>query len=309
MSVKRRRDRELVRANLTGEASVSCALCRNSVFSPLKSSRLAHLHRCEICGLVSSRTMPSDDTILELYSEDYFRGSTSETVGYEDYARDKDHVQATARRRLRLIESTGVRPGKMVDVGSALGFFAAAARERGWDPYCVDVSAHAIEYAQGELGLAGGVGTLSSLSLESDAYSLVTMWDVVEHMPEFLDELREVWRILEPGGVLALTTPDLGSMVARMTRDRWMGFKLADEHLHYFDRKTMTAALRAAGFTPLKTTGVGKDISFGFFLRRLNLYLPGVGSVLGRVADVTRVGSRSLYVNPRDIMLIVCRKT
>lgn len=286
----------------------NCPLCGNSTYVALGSDRLAHLWRCAFCDLVSVRRLPAPEDLHAVYGEAYFRNTRSEEMGYEDYEQDRYCIVKTAARRLETIEHHHPERGRLLDVGCALGFFADTARSRGWDAEGIDISGHAVEYATNELGLSARQGVLESAGYEPESFDVITMWDVIEHVTDPVAELRLVHRLLRPGGLLMLSTPDVGSRVAKTTGARWMGYKLAEEHLYYFDEKTIGLALDRAGFAVLEERPIGKDVSLDFFAKRLRLYAPPAASALAWGLDRAGLGRASIYVNPRDILSVVARK-
>ncbi|MGE5594724.1 MAG: class I SAM-dependent methyltransferase [Hyphomicrobiales bacterium] len=285
-----------------------CVLCGNSAYRPIGSARLEHLWRCAYCDLVSVRDMPRLEDLHAVYGEAYFRNARSEETGYEDYEQDRYCIVKTARRRLDTIERYRRPPGRLLDVGCALGFFADTARKRGWDAEGIDISEHAVSYARTELGLPARQGVLRDAGYEPASFDVITMWDVIEHVTDPVAELRLVHGILRDEGLLVISTPDVGSPVARLTGSRWMGYKLALEHLYYFDRKTIRLALEKAGFEVLDIRPIGKDVSLEFFSKRLRLYAPPAASALGWTLDRAGLGRASIYANPQDILQVIARK-
>jgi 2-polyprenyl-3-methyl-5-hydroxy-6-metoxy-1,4-benzoquinol methylase len=285
-----------------------CNLCGSTIRVPLKDRKLAHLKKCPACQLVSVRSFPEREVLEDLYSEEYFRSANSELSGYDDYERDRYCIQKTADRRLDVIERNHVRRGRLLDVGCALGFFVEAAQRRGWDAEGIDISAHAVEYATGKLGVKARAGTLDSAGFEPDSFDVLTMWDVVEHFTDPLGQLKYCHSLIREEGLVAISTPDVGSAVAKVTGPRWMGYKLAQEHLYYFSRDTIGAMLDKAGFDVIETQQIGKDVALEFFARRLKMYAPPLAMVAGGVIDRLGLGRASIYVNPRDIVMVVARK-
>lgn len=282
-----------------------CALCGGSRFH---KHALPHLRRCDGCGLVSVRRIPARAELEAVYGESYFRNQRHADVGYADYSADAALITRTAHRRLADLEHHALLKGRLLDVGCALGFFMAAARSRGWDVEGCDISGHAVSFARKELGLPARQGTLAEGGYASESFDAVTMWDVIEHVADPVTELRLAASLLAPGGVLAMTTPDAGSLPARLMRSRWMGYKLAEEHLYYFDRRTIVEALGAAGFEVVECRPVGKHISLGFFAERLSLYAGPAARMLGRALSAAKIADRSVYVNPGDILCVTARR-
>ena len=191
-------------------------------------------------------------------------------MGYDDYARDRYCILKTASRRLDTIERYTPARGRLLDVGCALGFFLEEARRRGWEVDGVDISAHAIQYANEQLGIPARCGMLREAGFEQNSFDVLTMWDVIEHVTDPVEELKYCRDLLKTRGLIVLSTPDVASLVAKMTGAKWMGFKLAEEHLYYFSKRTISLALEKAGFEVLDVTSIGKDVALDFLARRLS---------------------------------------
>ena len=252
--------------------------------------------------------MPAAEELHAVYGEAYFRNARSAETGYDDYEADRFCIARTANRRLEAIEKFVPARGRLLDVGCALGFFMEAAAHRGWLVEGVDISDHATSYARDELGLDARTGTLHTVALDPDSFDVVTAWDVIEHVLDPVEELRAMRRLLRPGGLLVLSTPDIGSRVARVTKSRWMGFKLAEEHLVYFDRDTIEKAVAHAGFEVVEMRPIGKDVSLEFFSRRLQLYAGPFAKVMEKSVNALGLGRASVYANPRDILMVIARR-
>ena len=110
-------------------------------------------------------------------------------------------------------------------------------------------------------------------------------------------------RLLKTGGLLALTTPDISSLPARISRSRWMGIKQR-EHLFYFSRDTIRRLLDKYRFETVRLEHVGKYIDGRFFSKRLGLYSRGLEHLFERLTELFGVRDKIFYVNPYDIMLV-----
>ncbi|MGI8927780.1 MAG: class I SAM-dependent methyltransferase [Tepidiformaceae bacterium] len=285
-----------------------CNLCGSGEATPYAEG-LPHLVRCSGCGLVRVAQLPGLDRLEQVYSADYFRNESSHVVGYADYEQDKSLILRTSHRRLARLEVLRPRRGRLLDIGCAFGFFLQAANRRGWEVEGIDLSSHAVDYARRDLGDdAVRCGQLESAGYEPASFDLITLWDVVEHFTDPREKLAYCRELLRDDGLLVLSTPDAGSLAARLTGSHWMGFKLAEEHLYYFSRKTMHAMLERAGFEPVETFQVGKDVALELFAARLRLYAPPLAALVERVVRRAGRGRSSVYVNPRDIMCVVARK-
>ncbi|MBM4429304.1 MAG: class I SAM-dependent methyltransferase [Chloroflexi bacterium] len=293
--------------------TVRCNLCGADDTIPVMEIDGFYIVRCRQCGLVYVNPRYRPEILQEIYTETYYDhdgiNNGLEFFGYENYVADEENIRATFAKRLRTIERYVPR-GRLLDIGCATGFFLDLARNGGWEVMGTEVSAFSAHYAREKLGLDVRMGTLSDLHFADQTFDAVTMWDVIEHVPDPLGELKEVGRILRDGGIISIITPDVDSWVARWLGNRWEEFRRVREHIYFFSRRTMTETLRKAGFEVLKIESADKVFYLGPALHRLKYYTwDGV---------LTRATTRFVYklgldrvrinVNPFTKMAVYARK-
>ena len=137
---------------------------------------------------------------------------------YRDYVEARELKLATMRRRLPRIREYA-SGSRLLDVGCGAGFFLEAALEAGFEPRGIELSPVAIALAQPAVRPLITCGDVNML-LADDAgrFDVVTAFDIIEHTfdpPSFLDDAG---RILAPGGLLVINTPDTGSWLRPLTR-------------------------------------------------------------------------------------------
>jgi 2-polyprenyl-3-methyl-5-hydroxy-6-metoxy-1,4-benzoquinol methylase len=246
----------------------ACLVCGTRVFRP----HFEILLRCAGCGFVTARQdAPFDPKAI--YDESYYHGAS-----YLDYPGDAPLHRKNFRRRLDslLRRAPG---GRLLEIGSAYGYFLELARER-FDVVGFEISEASAREARERLGLDVRTGDLldapdSSLSPPFDA---IVMWDVVEHLERPDLVLDRIARLSRPGTLLCLTTGDVGSRVARFRRRKWR-LVCPPFHLHYFDRTTIARLLADRGFrvVELTTEGVSRSIRQALWsVLALALRLPGL---------------------------------
>jgi SAM-dependent methyltransferase len=133
---------------------------------------------------------------------------------------------------------------------------------------------------------------------------MVTLWDVIEHLHDPLGELREIFRILRPGGVLGMSTMDAESVFARLAGRHWPWYMRM--HFYYFTKDSMVRMIRAAGFDVLVVERHQRVVSLRYFIEKLSNFVPFL-SPLGRLVALP-FGNIYITVNFGDLMNIYAMK-
>lgn len=240
-------------------------------------------HRCRSCGLVFTWPRPTADELAEFYSATYFAGSAHGRFGYADYG---DLAEANARRSWwelqRYAPLRSVERRHVLDVGCATGGFLAEASRDGWRCTGVEMSTDAASVARAR-GLHVIDGDLFATELPVADFGLVTMWHVLEHLPEPAAALARAHDLLAPRGLLFIELPNWNSVGRVVKRARWSQMK-PPEHINYFTRGSLVDAVRRAGLTPLRADTHYPSLWDGARVRRrsrpLRLGVALVGSVV-----------------------------
>lgn len=164
------------------------------------------------------------------------------------------------QRRLRRIgPPTGER--RLCDLGCGDGQFLELARDHGWDVSGIEMNPAAAKRAE-ERGAVVYEGLVEETSdVPAGTFDLVTAWDSVEHTPDPVAFLQAARSLLRPGGLLALTTLNVNSAVARLYRDGWSMY--VEDHFTYWSRQSLAATLGTAGFSVTEQwgAGIGRDFA------------------------------------------------
>lgn len=260
---------------------------------------------CEHCSLTYVTPRLVDAALLsEVYDEGYWSSHSAKDRGYTDYRSDAPLYLRTYARRSRVVRRHFPRPGRVLDVGCAAGYFLRVMREQGWQVTGLEPSDTIRATAQEHLGAANVLdGLLGEIELPRAAFDLVTMWDVLEHIPDPVAALRAVHPLLAPGGKLLVETQNVDSLAARVLGRRWQHYKHA-EHIYHFQKRTIADVLGRAGFRILENRPWlgGKYVSLGFVAERARRVSPVLAFLLKPLA---RMGTVPLYVNLLDEMIVV----
>jgi SAM-dependent methyltransferase len=214
------------------------------------------LVQCRNCGLVYLNPRPTA-VAKTYYEEEYFVEKYKALYGVT-YLEDRENITRIARLRLDLIEQYKPR-GKLLDVGCAAGFFLDEARRRGWLPKGVEVSQFASEYARQKLGLDVFTGTLEAAGFPSEEFDVVVSYYVLLHLSDPLGLLREVHRILKPGGLLCVAVPNVQSLHFWLNRRAWIAERLLlNGYFYEFSPRTLRRLLETANFQTLSLRTEGR---------------------------------------------------
>jgi len=235
--------------------AVNCCLCGSNeariIYAGVPDLQLgrrevvATFVRCAVCGLVYQNPRPSPDEMRAHYTSDYapYCGDTSMS--------DRSGVrwrlaQYGMAKRWRFV-TRWKRSGRLLDVGCATGeFLLGADKASEWELYGLDTDVRAIEIARRQ-HLKVRRATVRQAGFSDDFFDAVTLWDVLEHLHDPLSDLRAIWRILKPGGIVVVRVPNGAGWDARLFGPYWAGLD-APRHLYAFTRQHLERILRTTGF-------------------------------------------------------------
>ncbi|OOG61664.1 hypothetical protein B0E46_14635 [Rhodanobacter sp. B04] len=144
------------------------------------------------------------------------------------------------------------RPGqRLLDIGCGNGDFLVNARDAGWSVTGIDTDPKAVAVAR-QRNLDARVGSVDLFASESACFDVVTLSHVLEHLHEPRCFLQAVHRLLKPGGVIFVDTPNIESRGARYWGRNWRGLE-TPRHLLLFSRAGLLGMLKAAGFESIQT--------------------------------------------------------
>jgi 2-polyprenyl-3-methyl-5-hydroxy-6-metoxy-1,4-benzoquinol methylase len=209
--------------------------------------------------------------------------------------------EAQLERLARLTVHVG--SGRLLDVGSALGDFLAAAGNRFTAEGVEPDPATAVQAAA--RGLSVRTGTLNEVSRPPGGYDAITMYHLIEHLDSPRAGLTTARELISPTGVLMIETPAADSAFFRLAPARWR--QLIPDHYHFFTRVTLTRLLRETGFEAVAHTRVGRRVSVRFAADRWRRAgLPAAGP-LARTVERSGLAERRVRIVPGDIMEIAAR--
>jgi SAM-dependent methyltransferase len=190
--------------------------------------------------------------VVARYDEAYLRYEEEHQYAYRDLellALGDLGLASAAFPLFARAKAKGRRPTAL-DVGCATGALLAALRDAGWEPQGVEISAAQAAYGEARHGLPIRIGTLESAAFPDASFDLVHASHLIEHLNSPASFLVEVGRLLAPGGLLALTTPNADGFQARLLGPRWRS--AIYDHLYLFSLRNLSELLESKGFAVMR---------------------------------------------------------
>jgi len=227
--------------------------------------------RCDSCGHLYPHPMPFPRKGLSgLYTD------TAEYFSEHDVERKKQHGLEV----MRIIEGNLQYRGTFLDVGCGRGELLWAAREAGWAWEGVDPSQEYLAWGRANLGIAGRLGTIEETHFPDAHFDAIVMGGVIEHIYDPYATLKEIRRVLKPGGVFYFDAPNengfytrIGNLYFRLRRRDWV-VNLAPTfppyHVQGFNPVSLRHLLSRVGFqvTALDITGTISPLTGKTSLRK-----------------------------------------
>ena len=287
-----------------GNNTINCPACLRTDCDYWGNKNGFELYKSKNCGLIFVWPKPNDTT--HIYSRDYFSGATK-GFGYTNYDQDKEPMRKVFLRYLKEIEKYLPNKGRLLDVGAASGYFMNLASTAGWQTSGVEVSEYAVALAK-EKGLSLTRGTLENMSPAVGQFQVITLWDVLEHVPNPEEDIKKINKLLEIGGVVAINTPDSSSMGATLLGPRWH-LTLSPEHLFLFNKKSLKIILERNGFEVLTVKKIGKIFSLPYIFTFGHGWTGArIFKWLGEFSSKGFLGKIGIPINLRDNIFVIARK-
>jgi len=310
-----------LKSQISNQKYPPCDLCGSTESNlVLTTSRLdGPLARCRDCGLFYV-VLPEGKPLESGLQRNPDQGGASQQVASEmvrlaERARElaliDPEVEAgespwrelTARERLDDMKRF-ITKGRFLEIGCSTGEMLAAA---GSSFMAMGVEA---DEKTSRLARAHGLdvfsGTLSDARFPDGHFDAAAMYHVIEHVPSPHEELRELRRIIKPGGWLVLETPNIATAWYRLLGARWRQF--IPDHIFFFTPRTITRLCESSGFEARELRSVGKAMSLRLFINRLSRYQRPAANLLEAVSNRLNLSDRTIRLKLGDVMRLYARR-
>jgi 2-polyprenyl-3-methyl-5-hydroxy-6-metoxy-1,4-benzoquinol methylase len=284
------------------ELLVDCNICGKNDFDVVFEANVAQKSRivkCKNCALIyaNPRWKPADveqitawDPNFDPIAQPWFKKRfDKEQIQVRDYENSRREMAAIFPER-----------GKLLEIGFSMGFGLKAWQKDGWEVWGVEPWQLGTKYAKEQLQLPNvSAQTLAQAAFPNESFDVVVLLHVIEHLDDPKAELKEICRLLKPGGRFIVETPRYDSLMFKMLGRRERSVS-CDGHIYFFTADTLSKLGREVGLETEKVRSVGRSLT----LHRL-LWNVGVMSKSKRLEKSLDNGSRMLHLDRLPLRLNV----
>ncbi|KAA3623338.1 MAG: class I SAM-dependent methyltransferase [Flavobacterium sp.] len=180
--------------------------------------------------MLHTSPQPSAESLSKYYESDAYISHTDSGRGLIAmlYQAIKKY---SLRKKTGLIKKINKGPGSLLDIGAGTGAFLNSAKNKGWTIEGVEPNAKAREIASEK-----GIELLASMDDIADKqYHVVTLWHVLEHLPDLDKVVQNISTLVKPGGNLVVAVPNFKSYDAKYYKEYWAAYD-TPRHLWHFSR-------------------------------------------------------------------------
>lgn len=227
---------------------MDCLVCRQQLIE-FRFKGGYKLGRCPQCAFQAVTTAVTQTDIDAYYQQDYY------SRDHERYnATDKSKRQVWIRRLSFLSSELRNRKTqiRILDIGCGTGVFLELAQREGWDVWGIEIADDGREMANQRLGGERVFADIQELPSDGQ-FDIITMWAIIEHLPNPELYVANVARCLAADGVVAIATPNTRSLNYRLFGSRWR-YMIPPEHLVYFNLDNLAMLVEKYGLVPIKET-------------------------------------------------------
>ena len=200
------------------------------------------LYYDETLDMLITHPQPSLENLGKYYeSEDYISHTDNKRSLFEKLYHFIKNI--ALKNKLNLINSLQPQKGRILDIGAGTGDFLLVAKNNGWQTIGVEPSEKAKEIAKNK-----GVSFVAATSeLENHSFDVISMWHVLEHVPDLDKQIKELKRLLKPTGTLIIAVPNFKSFDAQHYGKFWAAYDVPIHFWHFsktaikklFEKETM----------------------------------------------------------------------
>ena len=227
----------------------SCPVCNNAIFTDhlictdhLLTGEKFHITKCNTCSFLLTNPRPQSKHLEKYYKSEAYISHSNKGNSLTNYLYKLVRYYTLAKK-IKLINSL-TNNKCILDFGCGTGNFLKACKKSGWRIHGLepDKNARSIATKLTETSISSEINSIP----KHLSFGLVTMWHVLEHVPELNKTLTQIIDKLDHDGKLLIAVPNHLSYDAMLYKKYWAAYDVP-RHLYHFSRETMDLLLRKHG--------------------------------------------------------------
>ncbi len=224
------------------------------------SQEIFELVKCGTCGMVYTNNPPTPAEIGKYYNSEEYLSHNDKVSGLMSFMYRGARGIMLQYKRKSVEKISGLKGGKILDIGCGTGHFLLEMRQAGWNVIGVEINDNAREQAKSFAGVE--VMEPSGLNeLPAKEYDVITLWHVLEHFHDPKNYMKEIRRLLKPGGTCVIALPNIDSFDALHYGGYWAAYDVP-RHLSHFSPDTFQKFAVKSGFIIFKIKPLPLDVLY-----------------------------------------------
>ena len=229
-----------------------CPACNSSSINPVLTTKDYSVSRksfsiweCTDCTLRFTQDIPDINSIGKYYKSENYISHTDTSQGLINRLYKIVRKRTLRQKRKLICKIAAKEKGTLLDVGSGTGAFVNEMKQNGWDVTGLEPDEDARRVAKVVLGCE--LKAIDELfHLPENAFDVITLWHVLEHVHDLHGYLQQFKKLLKPGGRLVVAVPNYTSFDASVYKEFWAAYDVP-RHLYHFTPKTMQWLMKERG--------------------------------------------------------------
>lgn len=251
---------------------VICNVCQKKQ-TKYFSYRKYSYYRCSSCKLVSTLPLPTNKVIKAHYLRKFLNGNYSLLLKYDKEYRNvyKDFIKILTN----IVADQNQKPSNMsvLDIGCFTGTFLVMLKKLGYKVTGLELQDEAVEIAKKRLPKRIFSSDIMTDKIPGESFDIVSLLGLIEHVKDPTKLLKKCSKLMKPGSLMLIQTPNSSSLPAKVLKKYWPPFAPV-EHIHLFSRESLELLLEKNGFEIVVSKNHVKKLPVSYVYHMLNNFGP-----------------------------------
>lgn len=282
----------------------SCSLCTKDETDLVLTKQGFSIVKCCNCGFVYVNPRVENGQLTSIYRHDYF---SNKDYGYVSYEQEERLREKNFERWLKDADKYVPKVAQVLalDIGCAAGYCLKLMNANGWKAKGIELDEEIAKNLQ-QQGFNISKSLLGDFKTE-DRFSVITLFDVIEHIPDIDKAFSKLHSLLTDDGVVIMVTPNHDSLQRKLLGKRWFQYKPI-EHIQYFDRKSLNVFAERNGLKVVYQKNCGQYADTHFLINRLKYYrFSFLSKFFNKIFGILKLKDRFFYTDTGSLFVILKR--